>query len=234
MKGASSNNANAYKTPSPEITLKEVSGDDHIIGNPNADIVMVEFSDTECPFCKRFHETLHQVIDNYGKDGKVSWVYRHFPIDQLHEKARKEAEATECAYELGGADAFWSYIDSIYAKTPSNDGLDVAELPKTAQEIGLDVAAFNTCLASGKHAEKVEADYQDAAAAGGRGTPYTILVLSEDANKDVYKFVDEANTQFQVTPGNEVVFVSKDKKKVAVSGAMPYDFMTQLIDTILK
>lgn len=159
-----------------EIAVRKVSSSDHILGNPNADVIMIEYSDIECPFCKRFHTTLHQAIDEFGKDGKVAWVYRHFPIDQLHKNARKEAEASECAFDQGGNDAFWKYLDAIYEKTPSNDKLDAVELPKIAETVGLDVAAFNECLSTGKMAAKVEADYKDAVAAGGRGTPYVVFV----------------------------------------------------------
>src|SRR6185436_7093141 len=84
------------------VEMEPVTEKDHILGNPNAEVIMVEYSDLECPFCKEFHSTLRRVMNEYGKDGKVAWVYRHFPIDSLHPKARKEAEATECAAELGG------------------------------------------------------------------------------------------------------------------------------------
>ena len=164
--------------------MRPVSADDHILGNPNANILMVEYSDLECPFCKQFHPTLQKIMDQYAKDGKVAWVYRHFPIDGLHPKARKEAEATECANELGGPGKFWEYINMIYQITNSNNSLDPAELPKIAKSLGLDVTAFNTCLSSGKYSTKVEADYQDAIKAGGRGTPNTILV-SKDGIKTV-------------------------------------------------
>ena len=164
--------------------MRPVSADDHILGNPNAALIIVEYSDLECPFCKIFHNTMKQVMDVYGKDGKVAWVYRHFPIDQLHSKARKEAEATECANELGGVEKFWEFTDTIYTTTNSNNSLDLAELPKIAQKIGLDVKAFNTCLSSGKYANKVEADYQDAIKAGGQGTPNSIIV-AKDGTKTV-------------------------------------------------
>ena len=156
--------------------MKPVSGDDHIRGDANAPVKIVEYSDTECPFCKRFHPTLLQVMDEYGKDNKVAWVYRHFPLDQLHPKARKEAEATECAGELGGNDGFWKYLDRLMEVTPANDGLDPAELPKIAQYVGLDTAKFNECLSSGKYAEKIEAHVQDAVATGGNGTPWSIVI----------------------------------------------------------
>ena len=160
-------------------SMRPVSADDHILGNPNASLIIVEYSDSECPFCKTFHTTLQRVISEYGKDGKVAWVYRHFPIDQLHSKARKEAEAMECANELGGNEKFWEYANTLYDKTSSNNSLDPLELPKIAKTVGLNVSDFETCLSSGKYAEKVEADYQDAVKAGGRGTPNSII-LSKD------------------------------------------------------
>ncbi|OHA89338.1 MAG: hypothetical protein A2653_01450 [Candidatus Zambryskibacteria bacterium RIFCSPHIGHO2_01_FULL_43_25] len=158
------------------INIRAVSEDDHILGNPNAPVVIVEYSDTECPFCKTFHNTMHRLIDEYGKDGKLAWVYRHFPIDSLHSKARKEAEATECAAELGGKEEFWVYIDALFAKTPSNNGLDLSELPKIADEVGIKVSDFESCLSSGKYANKIQEDFQDAVLAGAGGTPYSILV----------------------------------------------------------
>jgi len=151
--------------------MAAISDSDHVRGNPDAPVKIVEYSDTECPFCKRFHSTMQEVMNEYGKDGKVAWVYRHFPLDQLHSKARKEAVALECANEQGGNDKFWSYTDRLYEITPANNGLDPAELPKIAQYVGLDVTKFNTCLASGKFDQHIEADVQNATATGGNGTP---------------------------------------------------------------
>lgn len=156
--------------------MKPVTSDDHIRGNPDAPVKIVEYSDTECPFCKRFHSTMKEVMDTYGKDGKVAWVYRHFPLDQLHSKARKEAVALECANEQGGNDKFWSYADRLYEITPANNGLDPAELPKIAQYVGLDVGKFNTCLGSIKYDQHIEDEVQNATATGGNGTPWSIVV----------------------------------------------------------
>ena len=167
---------------SGDIEMRAITSEDHILGNPNADIIIVEYSDLECPYCKAFHSTLKQVMADYGSNGKVAWVYRHFPIDQLHSKARKEAEATECANELGGNEKFWQYINMLYDTTNSNDSLDLAQLPIIAKNVGLDVKAFNECLSSGRYSAKVEADYQDAVKAGGKGTPNSILV-SKDGTK---------------------------------------------------
>ncbi len=156
--------------------MKPIGKDDHVRGNPDAPVKIVEYSDTECPFCKRFHGTMKEVMDEYGKDGEVAWVYRHFPLDQLHSKARKEAVALECAGDQGGNDKFWAYADRLYEVTPSNNGLDSAELPKIAQYVGLDMSKFNTCLGSTKYDKHIEDDVQNAIATGGNGTPWSIVV----------------------------------------------------------
>ncbi len=156
--------------------MRPISTEDHIRGNPDAPIKIVEYSDTECPFCKRFHETMKQVMDEYGKDGRVAWVYRNFPLDQLHPKARSEAVALECANDQGGNDSFWAYTDRLYEVTPSNNGLDPAELQNIAAYVGLNMAKFNTCLTSGKFTKHIEDSVQDAAATGGNGTPWSIVV----------------------------------------------------------
>lgn len=167
--GVANNNA-----PSTSFQGRPVSVNEHIIGNANAKIVIVEYSDLECPFCKSFHNTMHKVVED--SNGEVAWVFRHYPIPQLHPKATYEAEATECAFEQGGNDAFWKYTDRIFSITPSNNKLPDAELANTAAFIGLDVAAFNTCLESGKFKAKVQADVDDGVKAGVNGTPSSFIL----------------------------------------------------------
>src|SRR3989344_3020620 len=154
---------------------RPVTSSDHLLGNKNAKIVIVEYSDLECPFCKVFHNTMHKVIVN---NDKVAWVYRHYPIPQLHPKAFREAEATECAGELGGNDAFWKYTDRLFEITPSNNGLLDSELSKIAQYAGLDVAVFDSCLESGKYKEKVQKDIEDGSKAGVNGTPSSFILVN--------------------------------------------------------
>jgi len=159
------------------IIVKEVTASDHIRGDINVPIKIVEFSDTECPFCKNFHQTMKTVVDEY--DGQVAWIYRHFPLDALHKKARKEAEASECVAKLGGNDAFWEYIDLIFDTTTSNDGLDLSLLPQFAEQVGLNKTAFQSCLDSGETAQIVREHEQDAQLAGGNGTPHNVLILPD-------------------------------------------------------
>jgi len=163
-----------------EENIKPVGSDDHIFGNPSAPVKVVAFSDLECPFCKSFHQTIKKIVADYN--GKVALVYRHFPLDELHPKARKEAVATECAAELGGNQAFWTYVDKVFEITPSNNGLDPALLPKIAQDIGLNRSQFESCLNSAKFDSKINASVKDAMDSGARGTPYSV-VISKDNKK---------------------------------------------------
>lgn len=164
----------ASAAPGAADFIQPVTQRDHIRGNPDAPVKIVEFADTECPLCKRFHPTLQRIVAEYP--GKVAWVFRHFPLDNIHPKARKEAEATECANDLGGNEKFWAYLDRLYEITPSNNQLDPAELPRIAEYVGLDRAQFEQCLQSGKYAQRVAEDLDDALAAGAQGTPYTVVV----------------------------------------------------------
>lgn len=154
--------------------IAPVSSSDHILGNANAKIVVVEYSDFECPFCKGFHNTMHQIVDTYK--GDVAWVYREFPIVQLHSRAPKESEAAECVTELGGNSAFWKFADAIFNKTTSNNTLDPAQLPILASAAGVDVNQFNDCLSSGRYTQKITDDVAAAGKAGALGTPYSVIV----------------------------------------------------------
>jgi len=100
--------------------LRPVTSADHMIGSPDAKIIIVEYSDLDCPFCKSFHSTMHEIInglENSDVPIEIAWVYRHYPIPQLHPGAFKKAEETECAWEQGGNDSFWKYTDRLFGIT---------------------------------------------------------------------------------------------------------------------
>ena len=186
---------NTNTNPNAQVAgdLRPVGADDHILGNLNAEVVIVEYSDTECPFCKVFHNTLHQIVTE--NNGTVAWVYRHWPIESLHQKAFREAEATECAYDQGGHAMFWKYIDEVFARTQSNDKLDVAELPKIASELGLDLVKFNDCLDTGKFVNKIESQVMEAQSAGARGTPASFIVVGGKVVATIPGAMSKANLQ---------------------------------------
>lgn len=174
----------AAPAASPLDNLKPVTTKDHILGNPDAPLTFVLFTDFECPFCKNFHMTMKKIMDEYGKSGKLRWIFRHLPLTELHSKSKTEAIATECANELGGNEAFWMYIDRIFELTPSNNGLDLNELPKIAEYIGLNKTKFETCLNSGKFDQLIDDERQDAINSGAMGTPYGVLI-GPDGEKSV-------------------------------------------------
>lgn len=163
----------------PKAEFTDIKSTDHIRGSKDAKVIIIEYSDIECPFCKIYHQTLKKIYDEFSKDNQVAWVYRHFPIsygpNARHPNAAKKAEATECAAELGGNNMFWSYIDAIYDKTSQNGELELSELPKIAVSVGLDEVKFKECLDSGKYASKVKDSYDEALKAGAQGTPYTVI-----------------------------------------------------------
>ncbi len=148
---------------------------DHIRGNPQATLSLIEYSDFECPYCKRFHETPKKLLE--AQKDQLNWVYRHYPLPFHNPGAQKQAEATECAAELGGNDAFWRYTDALYERTTSGGkGFPVEQLGPLAAELGLDQPRFEQCLESGRHAERVKTDTEEGAAVGITGTPGTILL----------------------------------------------------------
>lgn len=146
---------------------------DHIRGPKNAKITLIEYSDFECPFCKRHFDVMNQVMKQYPND--VRLVFRNYPLS-FHQNAMKEAQGAECAAEIGGNDAYWKYHDKIFSQTTSNGtGFALDKLVPTAKEIGLDEAKFKTCLDSDKYAAKVNQQEQEGAAAGVQGTPGTFV-----------------------------------------------------------
>lgn len=164
----------------PEITVAPVTAEDHIRGNPNAPILIVEYSDYDCPFCKNFHETMNRIMDEYGKNGQVAWVYRQFPLEQLHPNAPKISAAAYCVSELGGNEAFWKFSDSVFGNREINAQTDINKLPEYAAQAGVDRSKFELCLKNGTYTEKVKADVEAAFDTGARGTPYSIVMVGEE------------------------------------------------------
>jgi len=182
----------------PAGTVVPLSARDHVRGDAGAPVTIIEYSDYECPFCKKFHETMKEVMDAYP--GKVKWAYRHFPLS-FHANAQKESEAAECAYDLGGSAKFWQYSDELYSRTASNGtGFALADLPKLAGELGLNKAEFSKCLDSGKNADFVKTALSQGSAAGISGTPGAILIDAK-GNKQLIKGAYPIDIMKQIIDG---------------------------------
>jgi len=157
--------------------IRPVDETDYIRGNPNAPILVVEYSDYDCPFCKNFHETMNQVMNEYGVNGKVAWVYRQFPIAQLHPNAPRISAAALCVGELGGNDAFWKFSDRIFQERSVNEPTNVSKLTEYATSVGVNEADYISCLESERHQETITASLTDGASAGIQGTPNSFVIV---------------------------------------------------------
>ena len=141
------------QAPTQQSIIDVSTDDDSILGDPNAPVTIIEFSDYECPFCARFYlNTLPQLKSEYIDTGKVRLIYRDFPLG-FHQNAQKAAEATEVARELGGDNAFWKMHDKIFE---NQDALSENDLIKYAKEIGLNDAKFKEILTSSKYRNEVD------------------------------------------------------------------------------
>lgn len=159
----------------PIENMPEVSKDEHILGNPDAKVLIVEYSDMNCPFCRRFHPTMKQIVADYGDD--VAWVYRHFPFQG--QNSTDAAVVSECIAESKGNDAFWKYADSITAKADVAGSLTPQIIVEAAAEVGLTEAQVTACKADTKFQEMVTAKRDGGAAAGVTGTPASIIVTAD-------------------------------------------------------
>lgn len=139
-----------------------------------AEVAIIEYSDSDCPYCVRFHPTLEQVYKDYN--GKVAWVYRYFPLTSLHPNAVTEAVAMECVADLGGNDAFNKYLDQIINITLTPDPKANEQLTTIASGLGIDAKLFKSCMTGTKASDRVKADITEATKIGARGTPFSIAV----------------------------------------------------------
>lgn len=178
--GPESLTQNGSKIPTTTSTPRPVDSTDYIRGNPNAPILLVEYSDYDCPFCKQYHASLVQIMDEYGVNGRVAWVYRQFPIQQLHPNSPKISEAALCVGSIGGNEAFWKFSDLIFEERELEEMTNVVALPDYAAEAGVKKEDYIKCMEGGKMEEVVQKSIEDAFNIGARGTPYTVVMVGTE------------------------------------------------------
>jgi protein-disulfide isomerase len=160
--------------------IRGVQSDDHVRGNPDAKLVFIVYSDFGCPFCNKFHKTMEQIIEKYGRSGDVAWVFRHVPLVQLHPQANVYALASECVAKHAGNQGFWKFSDSLFdAKKPDSE-VSAQDIVTLAQTAGVGADTFTSCMESNELQDRVTRDFDEARAAGAEGSPYTVIVTPND------------------------------------------------------
>ena len=167
----------ASEVKSETTEVRPVGENDYIRGNPNAPILMVEYSDYDCPFCKQYHNTMNQIMDEYGITGKIAWAYRQFPLVKLHPNAQLISEAALCVGDIGKNEAFWKFTDMVFNERGADEQTNVTKLVQFAEASGVSVSDYKTCMESDRMRPELEAQITDGFNSGARGTPYTVLIV---------------------------------------------------------
>ncbi len=150
--------------------IPPVTDDDHVLGDRNAPVTLVEYSDFECPFCSRFFPTVKQIAAEYPRQVRI--VYRHFPLS-FHPQAEPAGAASECAAEQG---KFWEFHDKLFENQTM---LSTAYYSQAARELGLNMQRFDDCVSSGRMLAKVREQYQGGVGAGVNGTPGSFIIAAD-------------------------------------------------------
>jgi protein-disulfide isomerase len=158
-------------TPATTANVPPPSASDHIIGSPSAPIVLIEYSDFQCPYCQMIYPSLKKIVSDSG--GQIAWVMREFPLYQIHPQAMPAANAAECiAAQLGSA-GYFKYADAVFNNQASLTPEYSASL---AKQFGADMNKYNSCISNSTYLSRIQAETADAENSGGNGTPYTVVV----------------------------------------------------------
>ncbi len=198
----------AAATAALESGIPPVGDSDYIRGNPNAPIMIVEYSDYDCPYCKIFHETMQQLMTEYALLGKVAWVYRQMPIVELHPNAQKISEAALCVGEVAGNEAFWTFSDLVFGERLPEEPTNMTRLYEYAERAGADTTAFRACYDGGRWRERVAEGVEAGFAAGVTGTPHSVLLVGNQqaviegaqSYATIKEIVDNLISQLEGTP----------------------------------
>lgn len=180
---------------------------DYLEGKENSKIIVVEYSDPECPYCVQVSPTIKKLREEYGN--KIAFAYRHFPLTQIHNHAFDESRAIACAGKVGGKEKFYQYIDVLYGYKMTNKTTQLSQTIRDgfAQNIGLDTNLFGSCMKENQTTEAVTNSINDGVQAGVQGTPSTFVLLKTRKGYEVISMVD---------------------------GARPYDYFKTVVDEALS
>lgn len=171
------------------------SSSDHIVGSPTAPIVLVEYSDFQCPYCQMIYPELKDIVSK--SNGQIAWVMRDFPLYQIHPNALPAANAAECIAAQLGNSAWWQFADDDFA---NQSDIGTSFFSAEAQKLGANMTEYNSCVAASTYESKIEAQIAEAEANGGTGTPYTVVINTKTGKQyPVAGALPEAQIQAVIT-----------------------------------
>lgn len=168
-------------------SLIRVEAEDHVRGSSDARIAVIEYSDFECPYCKRHHPTMLELMKQYPEN--VQWIYRHNPLPFHDPNATDQALASECVAREFGNEAFWTFTDALYERTTSNKGFPYENIAPLVEELGWNTSLFSSCMESKDLLPKISEDMSVVNALGGLGTPASFII---DTKTGAIRFVNGA------------------------------------------
>ena len=197
---------NAPASPTTAFKGRAIDATDLAVGKKDAKVILVEYSDTECPFCAQVHPTIKKLKEEYAS--KIGFVYRYFPLTQIHKGAFEEARAVYCVGKASGGEKLQSYVDTMftYKLSKQNMVLPAGMKESMARDTGVDQAAFASCMQSQESEDAIDASIQEGIAAGVQGTPASFVLLKTRKGYEVVSMVD---------------------------GARPYEFFKAVVDDAL-
>ncbi|MEN9880998.1 MAG: hypothetical protein RLZZ308_181 [Candidatus Parcubacteria bacterium] len=183
---------NGQSSQSLQIFAGAPISDDLLTGKTKSDIIVVEYSDTECPFCAQLQPTIKKIQEEYAS--KVAFAYRYFPLTQIHPNAFDEAKAIHCVGKLSGAEKRRAYINTLFDTKLSrqNMTLQKGEKERFAKETGVDEASFTSCMSDTSTDTAVTNSMQDGINAGVQGTPATFVLKRDGSTYEVIGMIDGA------------------------------------------
>lgn len=152
------------------VNVSAPSAQDHIIGSPSAPVVLIEYSDFECPYCSMVYPTLKAIVNASG--GKIAWVMRNFPLKSIHPEANPAANAAECIAAQLGDKGWWEFADAVFA---NQSKMNAAYYGQLAAQFGANMQQYNSCVSKSTYQSKIDAQETEAENNGGQGTPYTVV-----------------------------------------------------------
>ncbi len=221
---------NPFERDRGDREISDVRSDEIVLGNPDAPLIFIEYSDTECPFCKEFQETKDRIMSFYGERGEVAWVYRHLPL--INEVSFREANAIECVADSAESYKYWNYIDLIYRNKPmlvDEEEQHIETLMKLARDVEIDTDGLRSCIEDERYEERLERHVEEAMGSGARNTPFTALMIRDSLSETQRNRVQE---ELSIIPTFSAQ-IGSDGGKILFNGVIPAEHLESIIEAIL-